>query len=80
MRALVSSRQRRTALLPARSTLDAAPHASWNDLRYFLAVAERGSPLSAGRAMRVSQTTVARRIAALEQALGLPLFDRRQAG
>lgn len=30
--------------------------------------------------MRVSQTTVARRIAALEDALGFPLFDRRQAG
>ncbi|MDQ3143601.1 MAG: LysR family transcriptional regulator [Pseudomonadota bacterium] len=52
----------------------------WNDLRYFLAVAERGSTLAAGRALRVSQTTVARRIAALEQAVALPLFDRRQAG
>jgi len=52
----------------------------WNDLRYFLAVADRGSTLSAGRALRVSQTTVARRIAALEEALGFPLFDRRQAG
>jgi DNA-binding transcriptional LysR family regulator len=52
----------------------------WNDLRYFLAVARGGSTLAAGRALRVSQTTVARRIAALEQALGFPLFDRRQAG
>lgn len=52
----------------------------WNDLRYFLAVAERGSTLAAGRALRVSQTTVARRIGALEEALKLPLFDRRQAG
>lgn len=52
----------------------------WNDLRYFLAVAEHGSTLAAGRALRVSQTTVARRIAALEAAIGLPLFDRRQAG
>ncbi|MDQ3077392.1 MAG: LysR family transcriptional regulator [Pseudomonadota bacterium] len=52
----------------------------WNDLRYFLAVAERGSTLAAGHALRVSQTTVARRIAALEQAVALPLFDRRQAG
>lgn len=52
----------------------------WNDLRYFLAVADHGSTLAAGRALRVSQTTVARRIAALEEALGLPLFDRRQAG
>ena len=52
----------------------------WNDLRYFLAVAEHGSTLAAGRAVRVSQTTVARRIAALEATIGFPLFDRRQAG
>ena len=52
----------------------------WNDLRYFLAVADGGSTLAAGRALRVSQTTVARRIAALEDALGLRLFEKRQAG
>jgi DNA-binding transcriptional LysR family regulator len=52
----------------------------WNDLRYFLAVAREGSTLAAGRALRVSQTTVARRIAALEEAIGVPVFDRRQAG
>ena len=52
----------------------------WNDLRYFLAVAREGSTLAAGRVLRVSQTTVARRIAALENALSFPLFDRRQAG
>lgn len=52
----------------------------WNDLRFFLAVADQGSTLAAGRALRVSQTTVARRIAALEEALGLTLFEKRQAG
>jgi DNA-binding transcriptional LysR family regulator len=52
----------------------------WNDLRYFVSVAERGSTLKAGRALRVSQTTVARRIAALEEAIGLTLFERRAAG
>ena len=52
----------------------------WNDLRYFLAVAETGSTLAAGRALRASQTTAARRIAALEQGLGLMLFDRAQSG
>ena len=52
----------------------------WNDLRAFLAVAETGSTLAAGRALRVSQTTAARRVAALEAALGLTLFERRQAG
>ena len=52
----------------------------WNDLRYFLAVAEQGSTLAAARAMRVSQTTVARRITALDEARGLKLFEKRQAG
>jgi len=52
----------------------------WNDLRFFLAVARDGSTLAAGRSLRVSQTTVARRIAALEEGLGFPLFDKRQAG
>jgi DNA-binding transcriptional LysR family regulator len=52
----------------------------WNDLRYFLSVAREGSTLAAGRALRVSQTTVARRISALEQAVGFPLFDKKQAG
>lgn len=52
----------------------------WNDLRYFLAVARKGSTLAAGRELNVSQTTVARRIAALEQQVGFPVFEKRQAG
>jgi DNA-binding transcriptional LysR family regulator len=52
----------------------------WNDLRYFLAVAKEGSTLRASRALRTSQTTVARRITALEDSLGVTLFDKRQAG
>ena len=52
----------------------------WNDVRYFLAVARGGSTLTASRALKVSQPTVARRIAMLEEALGVILFERRQAG
>ena len=52
----------------------------WNDLKYFLAVAESGSTLAAAQALRVSQKTEARRIAALEAATGVTLFERRQAG
>lgn len=52
----------------------------WNDVRHLIAVAETGSTLSAGRLLGVSQTTVARRIAALEAALGLPLFERLPTG
>ena len=52
----------------------------WNDLRYLVGVADAGSTLKAGQVLRVSQTTVARRIAALEQASGVRLFKRRTAG
>jgi len=52
----------------------------WNDLRFFIAVAREGSTLAAGRELRTSQTTVARRIAALERSLGVTLFEKRQSG
>jgi DNA-binding transcriptional LysR family regulator len=52
----------------------------WDDVRFFVAVARLGSTLAAARSLRVSQTTVARRIAALEAKLGFPVFDKRQAG
>lgn len=51
----------------------------WDDLRFFLAVIEHGSTKRAATALRVDQTTCARRIAALEASLGLKLF-RREAG
>lgn len=52
----------------------------WNDLRFFLAVAERGSTLAASTVRRTSQSTVFRRIAALEQSIGVTLFERRPSG
>lgn len=52
----------------------------WDDLKHFLAVARSGSTLRAGKTLKVSQTTVARRLTALEERLGLVLFERRQAG
>lgn len=52
----------------------------WGDLRFFLAVARGGSTLSASKLLCVNQTTVARRIAALEEALGERLFDRAAGG
>ena len=52
----------------------------WNDLRHFLAVARTGSTLAASKALRVSQTTAARRVSALEAELKLTLFERRPAG
>jgi DNA-binding transcriptional LysR family regulator len=52
----------------------------WDDLRYVLALA-RGKSLSAtARALHVNHATVARRIDAVEVALGHLLFDRRADG
>lgn len=48
----------------------------WDDLKLFLAVAETGSLSSAARRLRVAQPTVSRRLAALEAAVGEPLFAR----
>jgi DNA-binding transcriptional LysR family regulator len=52
----------------------------WDDLRYVLAVARAGSALRAAGALGVNQTTVLRRLDALEAALGVPLFERSTGG
>ncbi len=52
----------------------------WNDARYFLAVHRHGSLSGAGRALRVNQSTVGRRIDAFEDALGTRLFFRTRDG
>ncbi len=52
----------------------------WNDLRYFLAVARAGTTAAAARSLGVNQSTVVRRLAALEAALGVPLFHKRRDG
>lgn len=52
----------------------------WNDLRYFLAVAQHGSTLAAARALKVNQSTVQRRLAELEQRIGRPLVRRQPSG
>jgi DNA-binding transcriptional LysR family regulator len=52
----------------------------WNNLRDFLAVARAGRLTTAAARLGADHTTVARRIAALEQALEARLFDRSPAG
>ncbi len=52
----------------------------WNDLKYFLAVARNGSTLAAARSLRLSQSTVHRRILELERQLGEQLVTRHPAG
>lgn len=48
----------------------------WDDVRVVVAVAQGGTLSAAARALGVNQTTAARRLAALEAALGATLFTR----
>ena len=52
----------------------------WDDLRIFLVAHEAGTFSAAARALETEQSTVSRRIAALEGALGTPLFLRSRTG
>jgi DNA-binding transcriptional LysR family regulator len=48
----------------------------WSDLRVLLAVARGKTLRASATSLRVNQTTVSRRVAALEAALGVRLFER----
>lgn len=48
----------------------------WNQARAFLATAEHGSFSAAARALNLTQPTLGRQVSALEQSLGLVLFER----
>jgi molybdate transport repressor ModE-like protein len=52
----------------------------WDDARLYLAVVEAGSLSGAARKLRMTQPTVSRRLAELEELLGEPLFDRTAGG
>ncbi len=52
----------------------------WQDIPHFLALARGGTLSAAARALRVNHATVSRRVAALEERLGAPLFERTPAG
>jgi DNA-binding transcriptional LysR family regulator len=56
------------------------PMMNWDDLRIFLAVARQGGLVLAARRLGVDQTTVARRLTALEQAVGTRLIHRSPRG
>ncbi|MBV9553072.1 MAG: LysR family transcriptional regulator [Alphaproteobacteria bacterium] len=61
--------------LAKRGTMD------WDGVRVFLAIAREGSMRAAGRALRLSQPTIARRLATFEAGFGgQPLFDRLPEG
>lgn len=58
------------------------PHAAsrteldWGDLQHFVAVCDAGAVSRAAASLGVNHSTVLRRLAALEQAVGAALFDR----
>ena len=55
-------------------------HVHWDDLRYALAISRAGTLSAAAEALGVSHTTVGRRLRALEDRLGVRLFDATPEG
>ncbi|MHB8772042.1 MAG: LysR family transcriptional regulator [Syntrophales bacterium] len=53
---------------------------NWDDLRYFLTLSRTDSFVSAANHLKVTHSTVARRISALEEALQTQLFLRTEKG
>jgi DNA-binding transcriptional LysR family regulator len=53
---------------------------NWDDLRLFLIAGRDRSFVAAGRRMQIDQTTVARRLSALERTVGSQLFHRSPRG
>src|SRR5579872_3314919 len=69
---------RRAAMPPPAGTTGTM---DWDDVRVFLAVARHGSLRAAGRALRLSQPTIGRRLTGFEATFGGPtLFDRLPEG
>ena len=52
----------------------------WDNLRFFLAVAQSGSLTAAAEKLKVNQSTVSRRINGFEQAMKVRLFERFPTG
>src|SRR5712691_11341492 len=52
----------------------------WDDVRVFLAIARKGSMRAAGRALGLSQPTIARRLAAFEATSGGPGVWEKKVG
>jgi DNA-binding transcriptional LysR family regulator len=55
-------------------------HIPWGDVQLFLAIAETGSLSAAAKRLLVTQPTVSRRLAELEDKIGEPLFERSVEG
>lgn len=57
-----------------------ADRINWDDVRLFLEIAREGTLTLAARQLRLSQPTAGRRLRALEEAVGSPLFQRSASG
>lgn len=55
-------------------------HINWDNLRYVLMVANKGSVAAAARELEVNRTTVLRRINSFQRDLNCRIFDRGDAG
>ena len=55
-------------------------HINWDNLRYVLVVAQKGSIAAAARELGVNRTTVLRRIDAFQENLGCRIFERSKSG
>jgi DNA-binding transcriptional LysR family regulator len=67
-------------LLPRATEAAPSEMLDWDDLRFFLAVARKGSLSSAAQELRCTQSTVGRRLAFLQSGLGVRLLNRTPRG
>ena len=53
---------------------------NWEDLHYFLALADQGTLSGAARILNVTHVTISRRVKRLEDNINAPLFDQKPRG
>src|SRR5712691_4105451 len=70
----------RCGLLKAHRAVPKRTMIDWDDVRYFLAVARGGSVRAAAERLGVNHSTVLRRIAQLEERLGVHMFEKLPSG
>ena len=78
--ASIVRRRRSPATGPARGLLSVSPMAEIRQLRYFLAVAERGSVSAAALDLHLSQSALSEALRKLELELGVSLLERSSRG
>ncbi len=64
--------------MPARSHVDDAVDPSWDDLRHLESLERLGSASAASRELGVAPSTIYRRVASLEQTLGVVCYSPRE--